>query len=1200
MRLLSTLLLTCLLAAAGLLHAQSQPITPFERDGAASSADVTFLNLVQPELFLAGKAAAGSVSEVTLRLPTPSGDELVVTVAEAPVMPSALAAKYPMLRTFRGMTADGAVVAVTQTAEGLSVFVKYPSQPSWAIEMIGQGRARLGLTAVIGEELMIEPPALSCGYTPAAHEQEELQPAFAKTSQNRTVQQVKVTKRKYVLALACTGEYGARYGGTKPAVMATFVAALNILNGITLPEVGVEFELHPETDTLIFTNPNTDPYTNSDMGGALLGQNPTVINARIPNADYDLGHVFTNRCRDVGGVVSGNACTPLGKARGVTCHYSGLTRIVEDVMAHEVAHQFDVDHTWNNCPGADGQRRAESAYEPGSGSTIMSYQGACGADNNVSTIPAPVYYHVQSLQQFIDFTAMGAGGDCADYSVVNNEYPEINWPYINGFAIPISTPFVLRASATDADGDQLFYNWEQYDLGPATPLCDPRDGAPMFRSVPPTPNGNVRYFPKEESVRLGLMDCEEILPDYGREMNFRMTARDMREDAGGTVWEQVMFNVDGDSGPFTVTSQSSLAATYVAGEFVQVTWDVANTNVAPVNCQAVNILLSMDNGRTYPHVLASNTNNDGAEGVSLPIVDGSNARIKVEAADNIFYALSASRFTIIEPTEPGFTFVSSESSTFLCLPDTAEVDLFTSSLLGYDSTLTLRIVNQLPAGIDASLDQTQLSPGDAARLTVNFDNFNRSDSVTIIIEASGNGVDTARRELLFDVVSNDFSDVELLSPANGEEGVLEVPVFEFTASAAAEEYIIEVSDDPLFDRGSFLIPNADPDGETLGSLLEPNTVYFWRVLPKNRCGIFYDLPINAFHTFAASCESYSQTESIIIPPRIRDKAEAVVPVSSSGTVNDLNIPLVNVKYSDINDIRVSLESPDGTEVTLVANRCGGTNRLITGFDDESPLQFSCTPVPNDGAVRRPLNPLSTFDGSEINGDWILRVQVINPSNEGGEFNEFQIQFCANIISQSPVLEHDLVTVPTGGFQYLDPTFLRASDPDNSVSDLRYIIVKAPTRGHIEKYGVPLQVGDSWTQAQSQTAGVTYVDDLGVPGTDEMSVVLTDNSGNLIATPVINFDIANNYTTSTKESVEAVVDMSLAPNPTSSTSRVQWTHPSAGGELRVFDMQGRLMHRRAVEQGLQAVDLEVGQWPAGMYVVAYRGKDGARALRLAVE
>ena len=1186
----------CLLAAA---TGRSQLYAPWSADASARGAGVSVYD-VDAELRLPRSAAP-----FALEIPSPGGEVVVAQLRRADVMPALLAARFPEIVNYRGLTSEGVPVAVTQSPSGLEVYVRADGG-SWQVEAIGRERARVGKVADLGGEEL--GPALSCGYTPAEHDADggdlvlidEAGPG-AKTEAARAVA---VVKKKYVLALACTGEYGgsaALGGGTQQSVMAKFNQAVNVLNAVTLSEAAMEFELHPLNDVLIFTDPGSDPYNSPRLGTGLLGENPPAINNRIDVNSYDLGHVFTAACQDVGGVVSGRACSLAGKARGVTCNYStNLTSIVENVMAHECAHQFAVSHSWNNCPGNDGQRAGQGAYEPGSGSTIMSYQGACGAQNNVSNLPGPVYYHVGSLQQFADFTEPGAGGDCADFITTANELPEIAWPYADGFAIPHSTPFVLSARASDPEGEQLFFNWEQYNLGNALPLCTQNGSAPLFRSVPPDPNGRTRYFPDLQTVITGGSDCEELLPDEARPMSFRMTVRDRSDVAGGTAWEQVDFETS-DFGPFAVTSQTSLATTYAAGEFVSVTWDVANTDQAPVNCQTVDILLSMDNGRTFPDTLLAATPNDGSEGVLLPQVEGNRARIKVQASDNIFYNLSPSRFAIVVPTEPGFTFVPSETTQTLCLPEQGRVEFFTSSLLGFDEEVSLSIANaaDLPAGVVATLSASALAPGESAVLDVDFSAFNQTDSVRVVVEATAPGVDPAVRELLFDVVSNDFSDLALMGPDDGEEGVSEAPTFRYSPSSRATEHVLEVSTDPTFGLGTIVIDDPDPSGQTLFSLLERNSIYFWRVLPSNRCGEFLDAPVNVFHTYAASCQTFAESTPILIPPNVRRTVEAVISIPETGEVSDLNVPLVDVQYSDIRDVRVQLVAPDQTSVTLLERRCGGISRLRSGFDDESIFPFTCDPAPVNGDIFKPRFPLSTFDGAPIQGDWRLQVEVLDPSNNGGEFKAFEIEFCANIVSQSPTLAQQDIPVPTGGFQFIAEDYLRATDPDNSSEELEYMIVSPPSRGRITVFGQELIPGDRFSQSRVNQSQVRYVDLGDAPGRDSCEVLVTDNSGNLITPVTLVFDIADGVQVGTRDRDEAT-GLSLMPNPTAGDATLRFAVASEGGDVRVVDARGAVARARRVPAGAREVALQTAELPAGLYYVLYRGAEGAKSLKLVVE
>jgi len=129
-------------------------------------------------------------------------------------------------------------------------------------------------------------------------------------------------------------------------------------------------------------------------------------------------------------------------------------------------------------------------------------------------------------------------------------------------------------------------------------------------------------------------------------MTFAFTVRDNNLSGGEYARANMTVTTSGAIGPFVVTSQNT-SVNWEANSTQTITWNVAGTTSAPVNTQYVNILLSTNGGESFDYVLAANTPNDGSESIEVPNnIATSNARIMIEAVDNIFYAVNASPFTI--------------------------------------------------------------------------------------------------------------------------------------------------------------------------------------------------------------------------------------------------------------------------------------------------------------------------------------------------------------------------------------------------------------------------------------------------------------------------------------------------------------------------------------------------------------------------
>ncbi len=457
--------------------------------------------------------------------------------------------------------------------------------------------------------------------------------------------------RTYRLANAATGEYTAFHGGTVALGLAAIVTTINRVNGVYEKDVSLRMTLVGNNSSIVYTNGATDPYTNNN-GSTMLGQNQTNCDAVIGTANYDIGHVFSTGGGGVAGL--GVVCIAGNKARGVTGSGSPIGDPFDiDYVAHEMGHQYRGNHTFNGTAGscAGGNRNASTAWEPGSASTIMGYAGICGAHDLQPN--SDDLFHTGSISEIAAYTQTGGGNTCPVITNTGNTPPSVTVP-AGGFTIPINTPFQLTGSATDVNNpNSLTYIWEEFDLGPAGAPTSPSGNAPIFRSFKPD-TAKTRIFPKISDIVNNTSTIGEILPSYTRSLVFRLTVRDNNPGGGGIGFNTITFNVNSAAGPFTVTSPNT-AVNWNSSIQQTVTWNVANTSAAPVSTANVNIRLSTDGGYTYPTMLLANTPNDGSQLVTLPGVNTTTARIKVEAVGNIFFDISNTNFTISNTSLPAIS-----------------------------------------------------------------------------------------------------------------------------------------------------------------------------------------------------------------------------------------------------------------------------------------------------------------------------------------------------------------------------------------------------------------------------------------------------------------------------------------------------------------------------------------------------------------
>lgn len=669
-------------------------------------------------------------------LPTPDGSYRSFRIWNTPMMEAPLAAKYPGIKTYTAEAADNRQVTamIDYTLYGFHAMV-YNGDKTFLIDPYS-GKADGAYIAYYKKDynrpetqLMAcqngEPELLAGGTGPLGLRLNGL------------------TRKQYRLALAADSEYCIAVAGANPsktAVLSKMTTSMNRVNGVYQRELAVTMVFVANEDTLIFNTTAPDPYTNNS-GSTMLGQNQATVTNRIGSANYDIGHVFST---GGGGIAQqGCICQTNSKARGVTGSASPVGDAFDiDFVAHEMGHQFGAGHTFNASTGScAGNGVASIAYEPGSGTTIMAYAGICGAGNDFQQ-HSDAYFHSASLEQITNYIN-GTGLSCAATSLSPNTTNAVVPNFSATYNIPRRTPFELTApAATDPTADTLTYCWEQRDAGGSgtgadfgQPLAQTYKYGPLFRSFLPS-TSRTRVFPTLVRLLNNYTTPGEKLPDTGRTMTFRMTERDVYQGWGAFNFpdDAITLNVADGTGPFAVTSPAG-GDNWTGGTYEMVTWDVAGTASSPISCGAVDILLSVDGGYTWPYTLKANTANDGSEAVLLPHVytSISFARIKVKGSGNVFFNVNNGNFNLnVNPAAVGNTLADAVS----IAPNPASSELHINIPTGL-GPVSARLVN--PVG------QQVWTGALNGRETISVSSFPRG---IYYLQLSGNGAATTRTVVL--------------------------------------------------------------------------------------------------------------------------------------------------------------------------------------------------------------------------------------------------------------------------------------------------------------------------------------------------------------------------------------------------------------------------------------------------------------------
>jgi len=929
-----------------------------------------------------------NTSNIVLSFPNGDGEFEKYEIFEAPIMEEGLQKIYPNIRSYigKGVGNSNATIRFSITASGLNAMTFQNSKETTFIDPYTKNKE----SYLVYKKTALPAPeeAFICKF-------DDFNSKANLTTTNLSLKDDNADDgvlRTFRLAVATTGEYSQfhlNYQGIdvletdevkKAAVLSAIVTTMTRVNGIFERDVALNMVLVANNKDIIFLDGDLDSFTNDDAE-KLIDESQNVIDATIGTENYDIGHTFST---GGGGLAQLNSpCTQNGKARGITGSGNPVGDAYDiDYVAHEMGHQYGAHHTFNGEAGnCGGNRSSATAVEPGSGSTIMAYSGLC-APQNVESLSDDYFHYVSIKEMWANLTI--GNSTCAAVTNINNDAPVIE--SIQNYTVPISTPFALSVIATDVNGDGLTYTWEQLDSESTTyPLVSTATGGPAFRSVKPT-TSSKRYFPSMETVLLGNTENEwEVLPSVSRTMRFGVTVRDNNKKGGQTASAESVITFSDTAGAFKITSQTT-PEEWHAGTAQTITWDVSNTNAAPINCSKVNILFSTDGGKTYPHVLASNVSNNGLFNVVAPNLTVKNGRVKIESVGNIFFNTNVANISILASE---FIMNFEEFNLETCAPNEVVYNMTYNTYLEFNEETTFSATG-IPEGSTVTF-----TPGtaieDNTSVQMKVTGIDNNDAGSYSISVNGTSVSTLKNTAVsLNVFSSQINAPALSLPENESTGLIEPYNLSWVSDENILNYDIEIATDETFttiiESNNLNINNYTPQ------LVQFNSTYYWRVKGRNDCGESEYSTIFNYTTANVICDSKTAEDTPIdIPDNSFSGAISVINIVDNKSISDVNVT-VNVPHEWVGDITLRLISPLGTNVLLSANNGGeGLNYTNTIFDNDAELAISSGVAPFTG-VFRPQGDLSILIGEESYGEWILKAIDGGPEDLGS-IESWSIEIC---------------------------------------------------------------------------------------------------------------------------------------------------------------------------------------------------------------
>lgn len=375
--------------------------------------------------------------------------------------------------------------------------------------------------------------------------------------------------------------------------------------------------------------------------------------------------------------------------------------------------------------------------------------------------------------------------------------------------------------------------------------------------------------------------------------------------------------------------------------------------------------------------------------------------------------------SVVPPSDTSGPYVTSHSPTGTLAGPVSEVIVTFNESINATTFTTADIVSFTgPGGVDLRSQITGITPssGTATTFRIQFNSQSAFGNYTLVFgpdirDVAGNPMDQNRNNTNGEVPQDRYTATFTLNETQGPRVTSHSPSGSVVGPISNATVTFNEPIDATTFTTADIVSFTAPDGSDLrGSILsispssgtattfsiaftDQNARGTYRMvigpdirdvagnpMDQDNDGVNGEVPDDRYTVDFNIAFSRSVYHSTNVPQAIRDRrtTRSILTIGDNINVSDLDVRFY-ITHTWVGDLRIQLQAPNGTTVTLVNYRGGsgdnfGTPSQPTVMDDEATVPIASGTAPFAGSYQPESgNPLSRFDGMSARGTWTLII-----------------------------------------------------------------------------------------------------------------------------------------------------------------------------------------------------------------------------------